>query len=278
MKNCPACGHERSVPIYAGLLRCPQCSFVYMPLEMSDEEIRGLYDATYFTGDEYHDYIRDRRLFEKNFRRFYTLMTPYLRETDQHLLEIGSAYGFFMHLVRDRFHTEGVEISAEAAAYARNELSLDTHGGDFETIALNRPDYDVICLWDTIEHISRLEPYFLNIRRISKPDTLLFITTNDIGSLNARMRKARWRQIHPPTHIWYFSRKSMRAFLDRHGFETLDIKAVGYHRSLDNMLYRIFMLSNRLSPLYRLAQKVGITRLSLYLNLYDIMFVVARYR
>ena len=44
------------------------------------------------------------------------------------------------------------------------------------------------------------------------------MTTGDIGSLMARWRGARWRQIHPPTHLHYFSKLTLAQLLERHGF------------------------------------------------------------
>ena len=49
-----------------------------------------------------------------------------MRTPDRHhrLLEIGSAYGFFLELVRDRFDAVGIDITADGTRYAKEALGL----------------------------------------------------------------------------------------------------------------------------------------------------------
>ena len=54
-----------------------------------------------------------------------------------------------------------------------------------------------------------------------KPGALIAITTGDFASLNARVRRTKWRLMHPPSHAHYFSIASMTTMLDRFGFDTV---------------------------------------------------------
>ena len=60
-------------------------------------------------------------------------------------------------------------------------------------------------MWDTIEHLKRPDLFVQKAAADLRPGGLIALTTGDIGSLNARLRGARWRMIHPPTHLHYFS-------------------------------------------------------------------------
>jgi hypothetical protein len=108
-----------------------------------------------------------------------------------------------------------------------------------------------------------------------------FATTGDIGSRLARRRGRRWRMIHPPTHLQYFSSATMRRFLGRIGFEVESIRSVAYYRNLRSVLANMQILSR--GPL-RLAARIGgrvipaiiQRRAGVFLDLGDIMLVCAR--
>jgi len=137
--------------------------------------------------------------------------------------------------------------------------------------------YDVVALWDTIEHLARPDLYIEKATQLLKPGGVLCATTGDIDSPVARLRGQRWRLIHPPTHLYYFSRTSIGKLFEQHGLEIVHFQHVGYSRSVQQMLYSLLVLNreteirkaiyNAVKPLFSFP---------LYLNLYDIMFVIAR--
>jgi hypothetical protein len=66
--------------------------------------------------------------------------------------------------------------------------------------------------------------------------------------------------------------------LNQYGFEVIYNKYCGFYRSLDMIFYRLFYLSKKGGKLYSLLLKSGIEKKRFYLNLYDIMYVIARKR
>jgi hypothetical protein len=105
--------------------------------------------------------------------------------------------------------------------------------------------------------------------------SLVAITTGDIASVNARLKRERWRLIHPPTHLHYFSRHSMQQMLDRLGFDVVYSRHCGFYRSAGAMLDGVFRLRWGLMHAGATAQSSAIGRVPVYLNLYDIMYVIA---
>ena len=151
--------------------------------------------------------------------------------------------------------------------------------GDFRDAPLNRGELDAVCLWDTIEHLTEAESYLARIEELLSPGGLLALTTADIGSRLARWQGPRWRQIHPPTHLWYFSRQTMRRTLDRFGFDLIWFRRVGMHRSLGQIVYALTSLGRpKPSLISACCAKLGLEQLTIYLNTYDTMMVVARRR
>src|SRR3990170_6111448 len=119
--NCLACGEDapdRFLALYPDLriYRCATCSHVFYQPE-SAVDLKALYSLEYFKGGEYSDYEIDRPIIQKNFLGRTRDVLRYVPAG--RLLEIGSAYGFFLDLIKTRFDVLGFEACEEAAQYAR---------------------------------------------------------------------------------------------------------------------------------------------------------------
>jgi hypothetical protein len=279
MTSCDVCGAEGSPVGYAGLRRCADCSHVWSDLSITTEAIRRLYQREYFFGDEYGDYLADRRIIEKNFAGRLSTLRRFLTPSHRRLFEIGSAYGFFLNAARPSFDSvEGIDVSEDAVRFAAQELGLEVACGDL--LDGHVPDHpvDVVCLWDTIEHLAAPRAYLEAVSSHMPPGSLIAITTGDIGSLNARVQKGRWRLIHPPTHLHYFTRRSLTRLLERCGFSVVHVEYCGVYRSLAGMLHNLIALGWQRPRAARWLQRLVPSGLDVYLNLYDIMYIVAERR
>lgn len=270
---CLVCGANAFAPHLAILLRCAACGFITAPLDPSIDPAH-LYGEAYFRGEEYLDYPADAAFITRTLRpRLAALLA---RRHGGRLLEIGAAYGFFLDLARAHFEVVGYEISPAASAWARQHLGLDVRSEDF---AASPPGavgpLDVTVMWDVIEHLQHPDRMLARVAAASRPGALLMLTTGDIGSAVARWRGARWRLIHPPTHLHYFTRATITRLLAGHGFAVRDIRAVPVVRSLRQMAYSILALRlGRRRAYERLAHLIPPSA-GLTLNTYDIMQVCA---
>jgi predicted TPR repeat methyltransferase len=249
-------------------------------MRLTDEELFALYNEEFFTGAEFSDYAADAKFFRKNFALRLGELKKFLDPArHRRLLEIGCAYGFFLDVARDEFeHVEGIDITDEGVRYAREELKLDVVQADFLAHDYGARKFDVVCMWDTIEHLREPQTYVEKIAAHTERGALLTITTADVDSLNAKLRKDKWRMIHPPTHLHYFSARTLAQLLDRHGFDVVYNRYCGFYRSIGNMAYNVLVLRQQKPQLYRPLERLGVGGLGFYLNLYDIMYVIARRR
>jgi SAM-dependent methyltransferase len=274
--DCLVCGGEYHPSRIPGLLTCTECKFTTANLTLSEEQLRELYTAEYFAGNEYRDYVEDRAVMEKQFRRRLEKLLRFVPgASTKSLFEIGCAHGFFLGVARNAFHAvAGVDLSEDAVAYARQKLGVEPRSSDFLTHQFVVPP-DLICLWDTIEHLARPDLYLRKIADSLPPGGVLALTTGDLDSWVARARGRRWRQIHPPTHLHYFSRKTLSELLNRSGFKIEYIGSEGMHRHVDTMAYIVLSLKHNRRHLYSWLSKTSLLNWDLYLNLGDIIFVVA---
>lgn len=260
------------------VVRCGRCGHVYVPFEGSRADLVSWYDEHFFSGGAYANYEGEKRALQRNFAGFVERLRSL--SPGGRLFEVGAAYGFFLELARAHWEVAGIDIQADATSHARQRLALDVRCGEFLDLPLPESAFDVVVMWDTIEHLAYPGRYVDRVARMLKPGGIFAFTTGDVASLMARWRGRRWRLFYPPVHLHYFSRDTLRLLLDRAGLEMIEASHVGFHRSLDTMLYRVLVdrQPRALHPIYRAASVLGVTRLMLYLDLKDILFVVARKR
>jgi SAM-dependent methyltransferase len=274
--SCLVCGESGLSAYLDILLKCPSCGFVTARMD-EPSEVRSIYEGDYFCGEEYLDYQADEAFFRENFRR--RLREVRQRKAGGRLLEIGAAYGFFLDEAKRHFDVVGFEVNPQAVRHARDELGLNVRGDDFlETPPADLEPFDVTAMWDVIEHVPRPDLFLARIAELSKPGALLYLTTGDIGSLVARWRGRRWRMIHPPSHLHYFSRDTLSRLLANHGFRVIETKSVGVARSWHQVLYSILAMRMKMGRAYESLKRAIPATWGFTLNLFDIVQIVAEKR
>lgn len=278
MDICVVCQDKTSgfQPFWPGVKRCSNCGHCMPDVDARSLNLKVVYGDGFFFGDEYVDYLRDRSVFEKQFRDRLQDVKKYQLGGD--LVEIGCAYGFFLAVAQESYRARGFDIAEGPVAYARECLGVDARCEDFLDASVEPESVDAVVMWDTIEHLPRPDLTIDKIVRVLRPNGFLFLTTGDIGGVLARARRERWRLIRPPSHLHYFSRKTIARLLENGGLQPVEIKYVGVRRSLRQTVYSLLVLRKQHPPswLYRLIADSPAGDLSFVLNTYDIMLVVGQ--
>lgn len=278
---CICCGALAWQQQFRVLRRCAGCGFIRADMSLTRVEAERLYQEGYFTGGEYGDYLADAPSHRRNFAARLRLVRRLAGDRPAPLLEVGCAYGFFLDECRQAgIEATGVDVCVEPVRHARMVLNVDARVGDFARLPLEESRYAAVCLWDTIEHLEHPEVFVRRAHDLLTAGGWLFITTGDIGSSFARWRGPRWRMIHPPTHLQYFSRDSLTRLLAGHGFRVATARSTAMYRTLGESIGRLATLGRGLpARLARMARRVtpgAIARRGFWLDLGDIMFVAAR--
>jgi 2-polyprenyl-3-methyl-5-hydroxy-6-metoxy-1,4-benzoquinol methylase len=273
--ECPLCGNSGANRILFELsrpvIKCDACDLVYAAPQDTGTLGRD-FNESYYRQGIYADYLADAGAIRKNARR--TLRELESLVEGRELLDVGCATGFFLDAARSRGWTvRGLDVSSYASEYARRELHLDVESGSIESFANSSSKFDVVTLWDTIEHLSRPDLALTNIRRLLQPRGLLALSTGDYGSMLRRITGKRWRLFADPTHNFFFEESTLKRLLDQTGYEPVHFTRRGKWVTLSMILHQ--------SPLpFRKVAETGFGALhlnpALYVNLYDVMTVFAR--
>jgi len=275
-RPCACCQSGDPQPHLDGLLRCTKCGHVWVGEGLTDDEVRALYSEQYFSGAEYYDYEKQERALVLNFRRRIAELVK-RRPGGGRLWEIGAAYGFFLREASEHFQVAGCDISDSAARYARERLGLEVSAIDYLDWECPEP-FDVICMWDTIEHLRDPRAYVAKAAADMRSGGLIGLSTGDIGSLAARLRGKNWRLLHFPTHLHYFTGRSMTALLTALGFGDVEIGYPAFWRDASAVGYELFGRSRHsmARAAYKALQSKGLLDFCFPFNLFDTMTVYAR--
>jgi 2-polyprenyl-3-methyl-5-hydroxy-6-metoxy-1,4-benzoquinol methylase len=244
------------------------------------EELAKQYGDEYFhcaepTFGGYEDYEADREDIEDTFRRRLSLLRPWLTSSRPTLLDAGCATGLFLEVARaGGWDVEGMDISEFALARAR-ERGFRVRQGTLPDPVMRSESYDVITLWDVIEHVPDPAAVVRECHRLLKPGGVLAMSTPDAGSLPARLLRGKWLGFRSiDEHLYFFSRASMTAMLNRAGLHVARYHDVGKVLSLRRLIARMRFYSRIAALALRTADRL-VPNLSIYVNPHDTMCVIA---
>lgn len=242
MATCYICGANKSrllCEIPTGrIVRCCECETVYRAKVITGDDYGRLYQseatmetpfymANKMAGDPK---IEPMPTFARGLTRLEKLRRP------GRLLDIGCSYGAFMLLAQKAgWVSSGVELSKSTATFAREERHLDVFTGTVEQAAYPNGHFDVVTLWDVIEHFDDPISTMAEIRRIMAPGGILLIFTinqesllNSIGHMLYKLSLRRWKHLmalfYDIHHNFFFSTRTIASFLQRAGFKVEDIQ------------------------------------------------------
>jgi SAM-dependent methyltransferase len=222
-----------------GVVRCPQCELVFVSPRLRPEALQRLYDDVgYFEGGVYgnavstdaHAPATGGRSPAMLLQRTWTAGRMRLIDRARggapaggRLLEVGAGYGLFLAAARDAgWTTSGVELSRTGAEHARDALGLDVFCGQLEDAPL-APGFDVVCAWDTVEHVPDPLSFWRAVRGLVADDGVVAFSTPYYSSLPARLLGTRWWTLKPTEHIWHFTPRTHALLLARAGLALTDV-------------------------------------------------------
>ena len=242
------------------LVRCVACGHVYLNPRPTAEELPVYYPENY---DQYVEAISQQPSLLFRWDRQYGLRKrcrAVLRHRQNgRLLDVGCATGNFLDAMRQNsgWEVQGIELSRFASEYARAKLGLSVHTGTVEDAVLPTEYFDVITLWDVLEHLPDPTRALRILWRWLKPEGLLLLNTPNLDSLDARVFGRYWIGYELPRHHHVFSERSLGLLLAKTGFRIVSAGCwYGSHAAFASSI-RFWLRDRSLNARWRpLAEKM----------------------
>jgi 2-polyprenyl-3-methyl-5-hydroxy-6-metoxy-1,4-benzoquinol methylase len=201
------------------LVECVECEMVFLDNWGDDFETE-LYD--YYAqriGRSQQEIFRDvnRIRYQELLGRFESIVAG------RSILDVGCGQGQFVHTARDRgWNPLGIDLSASAIELGLS-FGLPVRQLDFFSPDLAPGSFDVITMFELIEHVPRPGRFVARAEELLRPGGLLYLTTPNFGCIDRRLLGSEWRAISRE-HLSYFTPKSLGRLVERSSdLESLEI-------------------------------------------------------
>jgi len=180
----------------------------------------------------------------------------------QRLLDIGCATGMLLaHYQAEGWQTEGIELCAPAAEYARATRGVTVTTGDYRAATLPEHHYGLVHSSHVIEHVGDPLNFLRYIARVLHREGYAIIVTPDAASMQAALMGARWRSIIAD-HLQLFRARNLTALAER-----------AHLRVVKKCSWGGLAAGSAARPLKYLCDRLAKT-----LNIGDVMLLLLRHR
>lgn len=238
-KCCPLCGRESnqfkawfedgSVKV----AECSACHFKFLNPYVSPESMVEIYSSTESMtqaneklGRYYENFetSETKKYFEHCVKVLSNLAGP------GELLDIGCGRGKFLQVAKDAgWKVTGLEPAKEHADYANRVQGFNVLNTSIENAFLGDERFDVVTLWDVIEHLDHPKEILNKISKSIKPGGYLLLATPNQKSLIHFLARTLYvasvGAIKKPLsflfvqeHVLYFTPKSLTKMVEECGF------------------------------------------------------------
>ena len=196
-------------------IQCQQCLFSYAyPFVEADKYF---YEVAYLRPN-YVPWKWEYQLTYEELKRIY-----YDAKRDNFtLLEIGAGDGSFIKKISPQFTAKDNILCVEYSAYGKQQISsygISCISEDIRTLrsAAHHNFFDVICMFQVLEHMSDIDALFRQLTLIAKKWGLLFIAVPNYKQREFYDQHG-VREDIPPIHIGRWNRKCFDILAERHGW------------------------------------------------------------
>lgn len=233
---CPTCNANASHVVfesYDGYLfsECDQCGTWYVPLHVDWNLFENFFErcpeARRIAEQSSIDRLKEPE--KVDFPRFRKYLQPLkdLLPTSIHqkrYLDIGCNVGNSLIIARELGMLScGVEADQDAVAIARSN-NLDVRG---RIADLKDKSFDLISMWETLEHIADPFTMLNEVKRSLAPAGLIAITVPNLNASGLRVAREKCSYVYggfnSPGHINFFNRDAIEILFKRVGLALIDV-------------------------------------------------------
>jgi len=231
-KFCPLCGEKESRFLLekegGTYVKCRRCKMVYTDPAPSPDELKRIADEW----AEKHHAGEHRAKWEGNTALRELVYGPRMWRIDQYryfnrLLDVGCSTGEFLDYAKGRgWEVAGCELAGHTARIARERVGCEVKSVSFEEAEFEEGSFDVVTMWDVIEHLFDPDAALSEAWRVLRPGGLLVLNTPNYNSLSRLLLGKKWEAIYPPRHLFVFCPSTARRLVALSGGKVVALQAV----------------------------------------------------
>jgi 2-polyprenyl-3-methyl-5-hydroxy-6-metoxy-1,4-benzoquinol methylase len=299
MMRCPDpyCSSTQSKVVYDfgkwKIVECKNCKLMYLTPFPTLEELKQIYNEEYYLNKNFYDfqennlygytdYITERFTKQLHYRDIVGEIKRFLpkdKEKRTRLLEVGCGLGFFLDVASDcSFDVTGIEFNEYAIEFIKKKYAFDVRSGELEKGMFGNNTFDVVAMFDVIEHLRNAFSTIEVIHDILSPEGILVLTTMDSRSLVSRLLGKRLEDFRrTKEHLFFFSRETITNILAKYGFEIIKIQSNPHTFEMGILLERSTIYSRPIfRAIKRLFDLLKLSKINIHVNLGTKMIVYAR--
>ena len=261
------------------IVRCNTCNVQLRVPQPSHEELRKIYANYYHPWKVENDVAEIIQLSKtKTFERRLHEIQNYVRRGK--ILDVGCAAGYFLESAKNEgFEPYGVELSESFFKETHHKLGDSIYRGTIEDIPCENNFFDVITMFDLLEHVKDPISTLRRCRKILMPNGIIAAVLPNTSSLTAKLMRKNWMH-YKKEHLFYFSKKTISALLKQESFDVIKVVPAIKVTSLKYLYYHQFKYHPRhpitvtLSILLKIVPQ-ALQKMSIPISLGE-MFVLAR--
>jgi len=220
--GCPVCGSRVAMVSYFRngadrVRKCRACSAAFVYPRLGGEQLLSQYSPSYFQ-EKYEALRQSGYVSEDSFQKKVGLCLERVGKLRAGppglLLDMGCGQGRFLEAAQQRgWQVQGLELCPQVARQTAERLRVQVYSGSLFEVSLPAESFDLVTMFDVIEHLEQ-PPQALRIcHRILKPGGVLAIGTPNLRGIGVRLLGARAFGVWPDEHIVYFGPAAMRRAL-----------------------------------------------------------------
>jgi 2-polyprenyl-3-methyl-5-hydroxy-6-metoxy-1,4-benzoquinol methylase len=229
LTKCPICDADAAnAPQHRAqtdIVKCPSCNLVYLRTH-PDHEQTMLYYQQY--ADD-HSHMRLPKNFDdirtSGLRRDYFMqqLMEFAKPPGK-MLDIGCGWGAFMVNAREKgFTPQGIDVCYKAANFSNSVLGIPTTCDELLDCAIDADSLDVIVAIHTFEHLSKPAEVLSRVCKLLKVGGIFAGIVPNIESYCSEQRKEKWQWLDVNTHYVHYSPATLKATLEKFGFDVLRV-------------------------------------------------------
>lgn len=215
------------------MVQCKKCQLQYLNPRLNQNVILEGYSAG---SDE--QFVSQAAGREKTFAKCLDKIEQ-LQPQRGKILDVGTAGGSFLSVAKKRgWDVFGCEPNVWLTQWCKKKYDIDVAPGTIFDMNLKDNSFDVVTLWDVLEHVPDPQKVLAECNRVLKPDGLLIVNYPDIGSFVAKTMARKWVFLLS-VHLYYFDKISINTALEKSGFKLERIQKHWQSLELDYILFRM---------------------------------------